>query len=128
MLGINILSSTVFLGNENPSMATGEIELEVETVESVVSAAKSLPFYVNATKYGDAFNEQLRMTHRYLDLRRASMQRNIRFRAETVAKVRQYLTQNGFLDIETPTLFRRTPGTLCSYFVLRASTTCCRFP
>ena len=90
-------------------MTTGEIELEVECVEAFVCSAKSLPFYVNATKYSDA-NEQLRMTHRYLDLRRAAMQRHIRFRSETVHRVRQFLTQNGFLDIETPTLFRRTPG------------------
>ena len=90
-------------------MPTGEIELEVESVESFVCSAKSLPFYVNATKFGDA-NEHLRMTHRYLDLRRTAMQKNIRFRSETVDKVRSFLTQNGFLDIETPTLFRRTPG------------------
>ena len=90
-------------------MTTGEIELEVESIESSVCSAKSLPFYINTTKYGDA-NEQLRMTHRYLDLRRAAMQKNIRFRSETVDRVRRFLTHHGFLDIETPTLFRRTPG------------------
>ena len=55
-------------------------------------------------------NEQLRMKHWYLVLRRPQMQNNIRFRSKRVADNRRYLTDNGFLDIETPTLFRRTPG------------------
>jgi len=96
-------------GNENPNMPTGEIELEVEVVESIVPSAKKLPFYLNEIKHSDA-KEQLRLKHRYLDLRRSTMQKNIRFRSELVANIRYFLIQNGFLDVETPTLFRRTPG------------------
>jgi len=95
--------------NINPHMSTGEVELEVESIECMVPSATQLPFYPSKTKHIDA-NEQLRMKHRYLDLRRPQMQNNIRFRSKLVADIRRYLTDNGFLDIETPTLFRRTPG------------------
>ena len=54
--------------------------------------------------------EALRLEYRYLQLRHQSMQRNLRLRSEIVMKMREYLVGHGFVDIETPTLFRRTPG------------------
>ena len=54
--------------------------------------------------------EALRLEYRYLQLRHASMQRNLRLRSEIVMKMREFLVGHGFVDIETPTLFRRTPG------------------
>jgi aspartyl-tRNA synthetase len=61
--------------------------------------------------------EALRLEHRYLQLRHESLQRNIRLRSEIVMKMREFLVRHhGFVDIETPTLFRRTPGV--RYFFL----------
>ena len=54
--------------------------------------------------------EPLRLQYRYLDLRRAALQRHLCIRSELVQRMRTFLTGHGFLDIETPTLFRRTPG------------------
>lgn len=54
--------------------------------------------------------EALRMEYRYLGLRHETMQRNLRFRSDLVMKMREFLVSHGFVDIETPTLFRRTPG------------------
>jgi len=95
-------------GQENLAMDTGRVEVAVDTIEALVPSVKKLPFYIS-DRQGDA-NERLRMTHRYLDLRRPVMQRNLRTRSELVTKIRQFLTDHDFLDIETPTLFRRTPG------------------
>ncbi len=54
--------------------------------------------------------ESVRLEYRYLDLRRAVLQRNLRMRSELVQRMRTSLCGHGFLDVETPTLFRRTPG------------------
>ena len=51
-----------------------------------------------------------RLKHRYLDLRHLSLQENLRLRSEVVLKMRNFLSENGFIEVETPTLFRRTPG------------------
>jgi aspartyl-tRNA synthetase len=62
------------------------------------------------TVYYCWLQEQLRLQYRYLDLRRDVLQRNLRFRSQLVQRMRTFLCDQGFLDIETPTLFRRTPG------------------
>nr|XP_003219892.1 PREDICTED: aspartate--tRNA ligase, mitochondrial [Anolis carolinensis] len=94
-------------GQTNPNMPTGDIEVKVETAE-VLNSCKKLPFEMkDFTKK----NEALRMQYRYLDMRSAQMQYNLRLRSQMVMKMREYLCNYyGFVDVETPTLFKKTPG------------------
>uniref|UniRef100_A0A671VUL4 Aspartyl-tRNA synthetase 2, mitochondrial n=1 Tax=Sparus aurata TaxID=8175 RepID=A0A671VUL4_SPAAU len=93
-------------GQEN-KMATGEIEILAEGLE-VFNRCRKLPFEM---KDFVRKSENLRMQYRYLDLRSAQMQRNLRLRSQLVMKMREYLCNvHGFVDVETPTLFKRTPG------------------
>jgi len=94
-------------GQENSKMSTGSIEVELTEVIEAIRANSNLP--VQQSKHVAA-KEPLRMQYRYLDLRNASIQQNLIFRSQITMKMRQFLTGKGFLDIETPTLFRRTPG------------------
>ncbi|XP_063222062.1 aspartate--tRNA ligase, mitochondrial [Bacillus rossius redtenbacheri] len=95
-------------GQENPRMATGQIEVSVKELTVLNAAEEKLPFSVR--KFNQA-KESLRMRHRYLALRFPEMQRNLRMRSSLLLAMRTFLcTQCGFVDVETPTLFRRTPG------------------
>uniref|UniRef100_A0A7N8Y385 Aspartyl-tRNA synthetase 2, mitochondrial n=1 Tax=Mastacembelus armatus TaxID=205130 RepID=A0A7N8Y385_9TELE len=88
-------------------MPTGEIEVHAESVE-VFSVCRKLPFEI---KDFVKKSESLRMQYRYLDLRSSQMQNNLRLRSQMVMKMREYLCNvHGFVDVETPTLFKRTPG------------------
>ncbi|XP_037957941.1 aspartate--tRNA ligase, mitochondrial isoform X2 [Teleopsis dalmanni] len=92
----------------NPRMKTGEIEIDAEKLTVLNHAKKNLPFEVR--KFNRA-GERLRLTHRYIDLRFTDMQNNLRLRSATIMKMREYLINYlGFVEVETPTLFRRTPG------------------
>uniref|UniRef100_A0A8C9VIP7 Aspartyl-tRNA synthetase 2, mitochondrial n=1 Tax=Scleropages formosus TaxID=113540 RepID=A0A8C9VIP7_SCLFO len=94
-------------GQENMNMPTGEIEVCAETVE-VLNVCQKLPFEI---KDFVKKTESLRMQYRYLDLRSSQMQYNLRLRSRLVMKMRDYLcNKHGFVDVETPTLFKRTPG------------------
>ncbi|XP_041658470.1 aspartate--tRNA ligase, mitochondrial isoform X1 [Cheilinus undulatus] len=94
-------------GQENKAMPTGEIEILAENVE-VLNVCQKLPFEI---KDFVKKSESLRMQYRYLDLRCTQMQQNLRLRSELVMKMREYLCKvHGFVDVETPTLFKRTPG------------------
>uniref|UniRef100_A0A4X1UGZ6 Aminoacyl-transfer RNA synthetases class-II family profile domain-containing protein n=1 Tax=Sus scrofa TaxID=9823 RepID=A0A4X1UGZ6_PIG len=94
-------------GQENPKMPTGEIEIKVKTAK-LLNSCKKLPFEI---KDFVKKTETLRLQYRYLDLRGAQMQYNLRLRSQMVMKMREYLCNlHGFVDIETPTLFKRTPG------------------
>ena len=88
----------------NPKMPTGEVELQVEQLK-VLSAATPLPFQLDE----ENVDEALRMKYRWLDLRRAHMQRNIRIRAQLVRIIREEMDKEGFVDIETPMLWKPTP-------------------
>ncbi|KAM9212312.1 aspartate--tRNA ligase, mitochondrial [Dugong dugon] len=94
-------------GQENPKMPTGEIEIKVKTAE-LLNSCKKLPFEI---KDFVKKTEALRLQYRYLDLRSSQMQYNLRLRSQTVMKMREYLCNlHGFVDVETPTLFKKTPG------------------
>lgn len=92
----------------NPAMATGDIEVNLESFEVLNKATKNLP--INVREFNRA-KENLRMEFRYIDLRFEDMQRNLRLRSAVLMKMREYLcNQAGFVEVETPTLFRKTPG------------------
>ncbi|MED6280416.1 aspartyl-tRNA synthetase 2, mitochondrial [Characodon lateralis] len=95
------------VGQENKGMPTGDIEVLAENVE-VFNVCRKLPFEI---KDFVKKSESLRMQYRYLDLRSSQMQNNLRLRSQLVMKMREYLCNvHGFVDVETPTLFKRTPG------------------
>lgn len=92
-------------GTVNPEMATGEIEVGVERF-TVLSEAEPPPFPVDERTEVD---EVLRLRHRYLDLRRDAMQRNLRLRAGVNSALRRSMEEQGFVEVETPMLIGSTP-------------------
>jgi aspartyl-tRNA synthetase len=92
-------------GNVNPNLPTGEIELAVQTLE-ILADAETPPFPIDDDS---AVNEDLRLRHRSLDLRRAPMQEAIALRHQVVRTIREVLDARDFLEIETPFLTRSTP-------------------
>ena len=92
-------------GSENPKLPTGEVEVEAANLD-ILSTSKTPPFYVNEEVDVD---ESLRLKHRYLDLRRPSMQRNIILRHQVVRHMREHLNQQAFIEVETPLLIKSTP-------------------
>ena len=95
-------------GTNNPKIPTGEIEVMVKELE-VLNVADVLPFPVDDPEVASKVNEELRLKYRYLDLRRPEMARNLRLRSKVAIATRQYMDEQGFLEIETPTLFKSTP-------------------
>jgi aspartyl-tRNA synthetase len=91
--------------DKNSEMATGEIEVVIDDIQ-VLNPCAELPFQV---KDEAAVALDLRLKYRYLDLRRPSMQRNLRVRHQVIQATRSALTEIGFLEIETPLLIRSTP-------------------
>ncbi|MEA3249160.1 MAG: aspartate--tRNA ligase [Patescibacteria group bacterium] len=98
----------------NPNMKTGGVELSAETLE-VLNESKTPPFEVD--KDTMPINEELRMKHRYLDLRSDRMHRNIMIRDKVVGYCRSWLRDKGFLEIETPILTKGTPEGAREYIV-----------
>jgi aspartyl-tRNA synthetase len=99
--------------NVNPRRDTGEVELHATTC-TVLSAARTPPFPVNDEAEVD---ERLRLQHRYLDLRRPRLQRNLLARARFIAGLRRAMDGLGFLEVETPMLIRATPEGARDYLV-----------
>lgn len=92
-------------GTENPDMETGGLEVAADRLE-VLSASASLPFMIDDRADPE---EQIRLRHRYLDLRRPRMAANLRARSRCIRAIREALDGMGFLDVETPTLVNSTP-------------------
>jgi aspartyl-tRNA synthetase len=88
----------------NPKMATGAVELAVDEL-TIVSRSTPLPFQLDE----ENVDETLRLRYRWLDLRREKLQRNLRLRAQMVGIIRRHMEAAGFLDIQTPILFKPTP-------------------
>lgn len=100
-------------GAVNENLATGEIEIRAEQVR-ILSEALTPPFPIEANS---KTKEELRLKYRYLDLRRPDIQRNIILRSNIVANIRKFMTEEGFLEIETPILGKSTPEGARDYLV-----------
>jgi len=95
-------------GTNNAKIPTGEIEVGVTALE-VLNMAEVLPFPVDDPEIANKVNEELRLQYRYLDLRRPEMARNLKVRSKVAIATRSYMDEQGFLEVETPTLFKSTP-------------------
>ena len=100
-------------GTENSNMATGEVEVSTEQVR-VLNESKTPPFYINEESEVD---ELIRMKYRFLDLRRQSMRDTLIMRHEVVRFIRDFLSDRGFLEVETPILIKSTPEGARDYLV-----------
>lgn len=101
---------------KNPRMATGEIEVVAEEVQ-ILNPSKPLPFPVSDEEQMRSVNEELRIKHRYIDLRRPSMYRRLALRAAAIRKIRAYLDARDFVEVETPIFTRSTPEGARDYLV-----------
>ena len=99
--------------SKNPNMETGDIEIEATELR-VLSKSETPPIYI---KDNDNVSEDLRLNYRYLDLRKPSMQRNLVLRSKVARIVRNYLTDNNFVEIETPFLIKPSPEGARDYLV-----------
>ena len=91
-------------GTVNPELKSGEVEVLAHEIE-VLNPAATPPFLMD----DEQISEEVRLKYRFLDLRRPAMQRVIRMRHATARAVREYLDDNGFVDVETPVLYKSTP-------------------
>ncbi len=104
-------------GMKNTNLATGEIEVIVSDLE-ILNRSQQLPFslHEDSPSAGEV-DEQLRLTYRYLELRKSKLQNNLRIRHEFVKTAREYYFENGFWEIETPILYKTTPEGARDYLV-----------
>ena len=101
-------------GTENPDMPTGQVELLGRQLE-ILNSAETPPFQLDIED--DEVSEELRLRYRYIDLRRPQMLERLKLRSEVVRVLRNFLDDNGFMDIETPMLTRATPEGARDYLV-----------
>jgi len=95
-------------GTNNDKIATGQVEVLVKEL-NVLNNADVLPFPVDDPEVANKVNEELRLQYRYLDLRRPEMARNLRLRSKVATAARVFFDEQGFLEVETPILFKSTP-------------------
>ena len=100
-------------GTVNPKLATGDVEVAVSSLE-IFSGADTPPFQIDDYQQVD---EALRLQYRYLDLRRAAMQENLKLRYLIVRSIRRFFDAEGFVEVETPMLTRATPEGARDYLV-----------
>ncbi len=91
--------------NKNPNRPTGNIEIQISTLD-ILNPSKVPPFTIENDSDG---GDDLRMKYRYLDLRRGPVQQNIIYRSKVAIETRKYLSDNGFIEVETPFLIKSTP-------------------
>jgi aspartyl-tRNA synthetase len=102
-------------GTLNAGLPTGEIEVDATALE-VLNVSETPPFPLDDAG-GDKVNEDLRLTYRYLDLRRPKMRRNLRVRHQAAKAIRDYFDSQEFIEVETPALFKSTPEGAREYLV-----------
>jgi aspartyl-tRNA synthetase len=100
-------------GTENRDMATGEVEVRAQGA-TLLNPSKTPPFYINEET---EVEDLLRLRYRYLDLRRERMHRNVVFRHKIVQFIRSFLSDRGFIEVETPILIKSTPEGARDYLV-----------
>jgi aspartyl-tRNA synthetase len=95
-------------GTNNDKIATGQVEVLVKEL-TVLNHADPLPFQIDDPEAAAKVAEETRLQYRYLDLRRPEMTHNLRLRSKVAIATRSYMDEQGFLEVETPTLFKSTP-------------------
>ena len=95
-------------GTNNSKIVTGEVEVMAAELQ-VLNMAEVLPFPVDDPEAAGKVNEELRLQYRYLDLRRPEIARNLRLRSKVATAARVFFDEQGFLEVETPILFKSTP-------------------
>lgn len=110
---VEVTGEVVARSNPNPNIKTGKVEVIVKEVK-ILNTANTTPFYITDDNEADA---NLRLKHRYLDLRRPKMLNNLIVRSKTTKVVRDYLDNHGFVDVETPILLKSTPEGARDYIV-----------
>jgi len=113
VLGIQGIVGARAANLRNPQLSTGDVEVQVKELK-LLNASAVPPFVVSDPLQA---TEELRFKHRYLDLRRSSMQRNFKLRHQASLSVRNFLSQKGFYEIETPFLTKSTPEGARDYLV-----------
>ena len=95
-------------GTNNEKIATGQVEVLVKEL-TVLNHADPLPFQIDDPEAAAKVAEETRLQYRYLDLRRPEMTHNLRLRSKVAIATRSFMDEQGFLEVETPTLFKSTP-------------------
>lgn len=102
--------------NINPKLPTGEIEVRVEEIK-ILNRAKTPPFAIDVVDAAQEAQELIRLEYRYLDLRRPELQKNFALRHRVFLDIRNFLSERGFYEIETPMLTKSTPEGARDYLV-----------
>ena len=103
---IRVVGEVKERSNKNPNIPTGDIEVFAKEIE-ILNACDTLPFQISGID--DNLSENMRLTYRYLDIRRNKMLNNLKMRHRMIMSIRNYMDNAGFLDVDTPVLTKSTP-------------------